>query len=54
MIQGGFHRFIRLEAAGLFYSQFCFVVHPFDTTVRSGFKNVEPIQQYLARGQDAC
>jgi hypothetical protein len=54
MITGGFHRFIRLEAAGLFNSQFCFVVHSFDNTVRNGTTSVEPIQQYLARGQDAC
>ena len=53
MIQDSFERFVRLEAVGLFDSQFRFVVHPFDTAVRNGSTSVEPIQPYLARGEDA-
>jgi hypothetical protein len=48
----GFQHFIRLEAVGLFDSQFRFVVHAFDTAIQNGSTSVEPIQQYLARGQD--
>ena len=53
MIQDSFERFVRLEAVGLFDSQFRFVVHPFDTAVRTGSTSVEPIQQDLARWPDA-
>ena len=51
MIQGGFERFMRLEAVGLFDSQFRFVVHPFDTAPRNDSTSVESIQQYLAQWQ---
>lgn len=53
MITEGFERFVRLEAEGLFGSQFRFIVHPYDTAVRPGSTIVEPIQQYIARGPDA-
>ena len=53
MISGGFQRFIRLEAVGLFDCQFRFVVHPCDTAIHNGSTILEPIQPYLARGQDA-
>ena len=53
MIQDSFERFVRLEAVGLFDSQFRFVIHSFDTAVRTGSTSVEPIQQDLARGPDA-